>query len=598
MIKIRNDRIKPSYFLLMPAVIAVGYLPLLVHSFEYNTGLTVFDWFPNNTATATDFFLGWKAVGIVLTALLAAVLLYAGKQEGHRGVRFENAFYILLFYMLFVAMSALFSPYMRWVVSGTYEFLEPVWVLFAYGFLCFYTYHTVRNEQQLDVLFKFIGPGVAVGLLIGCTQAAGCSFFETTIGKMLITSPSYWNDLKGLVFGLGQKVYITLYNPNYVPFYTGMILPVCIALFINSRKWSARICLAVLTIGAVICLIGSGTTTGWMAVLIAVLISGLVLLSRNKKKFMIGVLLLAITGSAAFAAIGQTTIGSSLKDVIAGTYKADTAFGIKSIETGKDICINYKGATAHFTYEGDRNTGSLFVAAVDENGTPLQQSLTENGEYSFLDQNGSRFIVEPSFLDEKVALSITIEEHSWIFLRQDDGIYQYYNAAGKCVEFPAIKHVQWFNEDAFSGRGHIWNKTIPVLPKHILLGSGANTYLLEIPQEDYLFKNYTDTNNYFDVKAHNWFLQQWVENGLSGTICLIAFYMCYFVSSIRLFRKISFRENIHRISFALFVGLLIYMISALANDPTVNVSTLYWVGLGLGMSVNRMIAEENKKEIL
>ena len=110
MIKIRNDRTKPSYLPLLPVVIAVGFLPLLVHSFEYHTGLTVFDWFPDNSEMATDFFLGWKAIGIVLTALWAAVLLYAVKRKEHRSIRFDNAFYMLLFYMLFVAMSALFSP--------------------------------------------------------------------------------------------------------------------------------------------------------------------------------------------------------------------------------------------------------------------------------------------------------------------------------------------------------------------------------------------------------------------------------------------------------------------------------------------------------
>lgn len=42
------------------------------------------------------------------------------------------------------------------------------------------------------------------------------------------------------------------------------------------------------------------------------------------------------------------------------------------------------------------------------------------------------------------------------------------------------------------------------------------------------------------------------------------------------------------------MGLLIYMIAALVNDPTVNVAPMYWGVLGLGFSVNRMIAESDE----
>ena len=66
-----------------------------------------------------------------------------------------------------------------------------------------------------------------------------------------------------------------------------------------------------------------------------------------------------------------------------------------------------------------------------------------------------------------------------------------------------------------SNRGHIWNKTIPLLGKHAFMGSGANTYMFEVPQEDYISQNYVYGANSYDVKAHCWYLQQWVETGLT-----------------------------------------------------------------------------------
>ena len=73
-------------------------------------------------------------------------------------------------------------------------------------------------------------------------------------------------------------------------------------------------------------------------------------------------------------------------------------------------------------------------------------------------------------------MNISIEGHEWNFAKNTDQTYYYVNAAGKAVKFPTIKQTEIFNEDAMSNRGHIWNKTIPLLAKHIFIGSGANTY--------------------------------------------------------------------------------------------------------------------------
>ena len=213
-------------------------------------------------------------------------------------------------------------------------------------------------------------------------------------------------------------------------------------------------------------------------------------------------------------------------------------------------------------------------------------------KFVFKDANSAEYLVEAVYIENTLAIRITIDDHQWVFAKQDDGNYKYFNAAGKYVDFPISNQAEFFNDDAVSGRGHIWNKTLPFLLKHIFVGSGANTYLLEIPQDDYLYKNYLDMNNNFDVKAHCWYLQQWIETGMLGTIALIIFYVCYFVSSIRILRKITFKENIHRICFALFIGLLTYMIAAIVNDPTVNVASMYWAVLGLGLAVNKMIVEK------
>jgi hypothetical protein len=82
-----------------------------------------------------------------------------------------------------------------------------------------------------------------------------------------------------------------------------------------------------------------------------------------------------------------------------------------------------------------------------------------------------------------------------------------------------------------------------------------------------------------------------VENGLLATLCLIGFYLWYMVESICLYRRVSLKTDSNRVGFAIFIGTMIYMIAALANDSTVNVAPVYWVMMGLGISVNHIVRE-------
>ena len=74
------------------------------------------------------------------------------------------------------------------------------------------------------------------------------------------------------------------------------------------------------------------------------------------------------------------------------------------------------------------------------------------------------------------------------------------------------------------------------------MGSGANTYMFEVPQEDYISQNYVYGANSYDVKAHSWYLQQWVETGLIGTLALLVFLFWYLVQSVRIYRRVDLHE--------------------------------------------------------
>ena len=141
---------KKTNALLIPIILMMGFVPLIVHMFEYDANLSQFDWFPASSGLQTDFFFAWKMIAIViLGVVMIGIMLYRYLKKKEQ-FQFENSFYMLFVYAMFVAMSALFSSYKYWVVRGTYELFEPVWAVFAYMILCYYVYNYVQEEKQVN----------------------------------------------------------------------------------------------------------------------------------------------------------------------------------------------------------------------------------------------------------------------------------------------------------------------------------------------------------------------------------------------------------------------------------------------------------------
>ena len=518
----------------------MGFVPLIVHMFEYDANLSQFDWFPASSGLQTDFFFAWKMIAIViLGVVMIGIMLYRYLKKKEQ-FQFENSFYMLFVYAMFVAMSALFSSYKYWVVRGTYELFEPVWAVFAYMILCYYVYNYVQEEKQVNKVLLWAGVGMAMVTLIGVFQYFGKDIFKTVFGKHLITNVSFWDQLDNLNFNMAEGTsYTTLYNPNFLSFYFGMLIPLLACLFIGAKKVWQRAALVVAEILCIICLKGSGSDSGWMAVAAGAAIAVLVLLSRGKKlRYVGGALVVAgIIGSIVIA--NTTSFGERIKNTITGTYHMEDQYSLNDIATNdEDVVLKIWDNALSVSYDIAED-GTIQILCKDSDGNPLGQTLADEGTqtYSIDDERFANVQVQPVMFDQTAGISVYVDGISWNFVKTDDDGYEFLNPAGKLVKYEKVKQSNLFKEDAMSSRGHIWNMTIPVLGKHVFVGSGANTYLLERPQNDYFGQAYIYGFNNYDVKAHCWYLQQWVETGLFGTLALIGFLLWYIIRSVRIYRR-------------------------------------------------------------
>lgn len=579
--------------ILIPSVLAMGFIPLIVHIYEYNTGLSQFIWYPENDMDS-DLFLAWKMYAIIAVGVIMLGILLYQRFIKHQNFRYEKSFYLMLIYVCFVILSTLLSPYRQWAISGSYDMFESVWVLLAYMIFCYYTYNYVQDESHAGILLRWSGIGIMIVTLIGVFQCLGLNIYNTTFWKKLILNPSQWDNLDRITSADGLS-YSTLFNSNYLSFYYGIIIPLLACLIIGVRKFWHRIVLIIAEILAVFCFAGAQSLSGWLALGISVPIMVLILLSRKKKLFIAGI---SITGIAIIAGIIiciTTSLGDKLSDIFLGTEKLTEVFSPESIETRDDeVVMVIQGNELHIDYDYNSTDYTVTITCRDADGVQLDYIVYDSSPTT-------QFIADPAYLDcsitpfsigSLVAIDVKLEENDWCFTKDVDGTFYYINSSTKLEKYTSDQGIELFGHDAFSGRGQIWNHTIPLLKNYLVVGIGANCFIFAYPQNDYIYAAYMDLPNIYDVKPHNWYLQQWIETGMIGFLALLGFYLWYVIRSIRIYRRSNLHESLSWTGIGIFSGTLTYMIVGLANDSNVCTAPVFWVILGLGMAVNRMIAEK------
>jgi O-antigen ligase len=168
------------------------------------------------------------------------------------------------------------------------------------------------------------------------------------------------------------------------------------------------------------------------------------------------------------------------------------------------------------------------------------------------------------------------------------------NKWSKIVTPPAV--VKGYESFA-SGRGYIWSRTLPLIKKHILLGSGPDTFLLEFPQQDYVGLTNHGYTHMLISKPHCLYMQMAVNTGLISLIAFLAFYAMYFFTSLRLYIRGRFNSYYARVGVAIMIGTAVYMVTGLTNDSSITTAPVFWCLMGLGIVANAKAKPLIMKEI-
>lgn len=576
---------------LLPLIFVILILPFIMRFHYYNPGLSQYPWFGNLTK-ATDVFLYYKQIFFIFAASIMLLALLYRFYKNHWKFQVTPILIPMLLYCILAFLSTIFSKYSSFGFSGIYEQFESVFVLIGYVMVLLYAFEVVNTEDDLKTINKYLLISILLFSILGLSQATGHDFFRTVFGKKLYVPSASWGMLDQLEFKFPNKTaYLTLYNPNYAGVYSAFVIPIIIGLFIMEKEIKLRIAYGIAVVGMIITLIASGSVAGIICLTISFFIAIIIFRKKifyYKKAAIAAVLLLSVIVLSVFI-LKLDTIKSILDNKFA---IAKVTHDLSAIETGDNLEITYNGNKlfANYSYE---NSETDIVLTDADNKTIKVSPQNSSGEFIIKDERFSGIAIIPTMYNNILCLDFKINNKDWVFSNQTgDNTFYYLNPAGQFDKLKTADSALFTGyENVASGRGYIWSRTIPLLKKYIILGSGADSFVLAFPQQDYLNLYYTGFEGELLSKPHSLYLQMGVQTGVLSLIAFLVFYIMYFISSLRLYFKCNFDSYWEKVGASYFIGTISYMIAGIANDSTITIAPVFWTIIGIGIAINYKLSK-------
>lgn len=591
--------LKPtSPYLLLPFIFAIAVIPLIIRYASVENHLSDQSWHGSSTTT-TDLFLYYKSLTFIIISAIMLLILISYRIYSKKRFLKDKALIPIYVYMVCIVLSAVYSEYSYFTVHGIENHFESVFVLLGYCLFVLYAAYFVDSEKNL----KWVLNGWLIGTLaltiIGVFQAFKQDIFKTEFIKKIILPESMWDVALQLKFTLG-KVYITLYNPNYIGYFIAITIPVFLVLALFTKKIWLRTIYGLTVTGLLICLFGSEAKNGIIA--LAASLAVLIVAFRKKIlrywRFIVGFLCVIILSFVGINALKGNYLVNSIKTALT-TTNSTTGYKLDDIETQKDcVAIKYDGQLCFIQMDIISEGKSASFTFVDSTGASIPYKVDSASQKLTLDDERFPFTIQLVKAGDVPCCQITIEDQAWIFTNQlgTEG-YFYLNAIGRWATIQPAKTAVFTDMPSLaSNRGYIWARAIPLLKDYPLIGSGPDTFVFTFPQNDYVEAIQIGFKGMIISKPHNLYLQMGVQTGVVSLIAFIAFYLIYLIHTIKLYWIHSLDTFLSQIGVAICAGTFGYMVSGLANDSTITYAFVFWGMMGVGIAVNHLAAEEQKNK--
>lgn len=588
---------------------------MLVRLKVYEAEMEQFFWSNYGDESQLDFFSYLKMQAILVCAILAVLILVYRYFTGSFTLKKTFVYIPMLVYSVMVLLSYAFSEYKTVALWGWNERFEGTLVLLAYMVMLFFIINSINSEWNARwVVYSVVACSVILGIL-GLTQVLDMDFFQTTVGKKLITPPEYWGSLDQLKFTFqNREIYQTVYNINYVSFYLALLIPIFFMMYLRDNLLKYRLLWGGLLILSLINLVGAKSAGGFMGLGVAFVIALVVCNKRllDWKKPLAIALAVMVAGGALSFSYWWPEVGGAIKGVTRGPEAGPSATEVADAEpasvvpyidyiiTGDNqitMSLNEEPITfTMFRSEGAINT--ILIADGEDQGVE-KTSLDDQGTYTIDDPRFYPYITltNAEISDELYILVNTVTK-TFPFQWTEDG-FQYHNDLNYLLPLDKVPSIGWENNLRFgTNRGLIWSRTLPLMVDTLLLGYGADTYCIYYPHDDYAGNYNTwggESINMIVDKPHNMYMGMAVGTGGISLLALLGLWGFYLVQSFRLYFRREYKGFLDYAGAGIFFGVCAFLVSGLVDDSSVSLMPMFYSILGTGIAINLMLKQQDAK---
>jgi len=519
----------------IPILLFIGIMPLTVRLKTVHMEGLEKDWLPT-PFVYSDIFNYYKAELIFYSALLAIAFLIAGWVLGKTKYKMSIIDKIALAFGAVVIVSSILSPYKEVVWRGYAERWHGARTWLSYIVMYFYFRIVIRDFQsRLDVTRIVLFSGLIMGS-IGVFQLLGLDPLKAEIVKRMILPLDYVSQFgtEGISFTFEDtRVYLTLYNPNNVGLYAAAMLPFCVYGWMNEKSVMFKGLWSLFGVQLILALVGSYSRAGIVAIVIAFgvyMVFNLSVFVLNGKKMVVGLVVLLLV-----ALLGNQLSGQILTRRLGDVFNSRALYTkVEAVDVqGKVLLVNYNNQEVYFEYI--QTPDGLVPTIYDAQESELDVIENEEGDFVFNNEQlaGLKFRYI-SYTDIGIVVELVSGQIKWPFAMTDEG-YKYVNAFGKLVNVEASQSIGFEGKERLgSNRGYIWSRSLLLIKESPIFGSGADSFTLSFPQNDYINQGnvFGDTQKIVD-KPHNQFIGLFIEFGLIG----LGLFLAWFVGSVFTYRK-------------------------------------------------------------
>lgn len=585
------------WFDLLPLLLLFSVQPLVTIGKEVKTYLSDQPWFPSEP-TQYDFFMyGKMAVFLALAVWIMVVMIDRIAIRREKLVAWQR-FLPLAAYEIFAVLSAFCSINQDLSLHGMNEQYETVWVLLGYGLASFGTVQIIRTEQQLRLSCAALCIGAGIQGALGFAQLLGHDFFSTEIGKKLLTAGLGQEVAETMYFAFSgssrNRVYMALYNPNYAGVYVVLLLPIVLTMaYLAQKLWQrlAGFMIAALLIAGIM---GSGSRTGIAVMALQILLACGLWPSRKKRKLAILLYLTVVFGTVAVLELA----GGHIVTRLLKSFQKQKEYKVQALEvSGTKVYLNYMKEEVWLDIGAE---GGKLVLQAEGTGGEMLPVTWEAERQRFWIKKGElgRWSFEVLQQEGIYFLMMHRSRTDWCFAKKNlGGEFTYVTQYGKADRMEIAPTALPGYERILSERGYIWGRTLPLLPDHLLIGTGEDTFVQAFPQSDYIGKYHAGERMLKELpsKAHSLYLQSALQTGMLSLISLLVFWSWYIRDAVCCYRRIP--EKRHRLfCIAFLLGIAGYLLMGLLNDSNLATAPVFWGILGMGIAANRMYAPVKKND--